>query len=178
MKFCPNCNTAAEDNATFCPVCGATFGNSDFSNASFNNASFNNANFNGNPVNQPPVFTQPVPMVADYDHTAEFDAEDIAENKIYAMLVYLSGLLGIIIALLAKKESAYVQFHVKQALKLMVANTLLAIASAVLAITFLVPIAASIAITVLTVVKIICFFDVCKGNAKEPAIIRNIKFFK
>lgn len=175
MKFCPNCNTEAEDNAAFCNVCGASFNNTNFNSSNYNNTDFNNFDPN---ASANPMYTQPFPMAPDYDHTAEFDANDIAENKIYAMLVYLSGLIGIVIALLAKKDSEYVMFHVKQSVKIMVVNALLSLASVVLAVTFIVPIAASIAITVLTVVKIICFFDVCKGKAKEPAIIRSISFFK
>lgn len=159
MKFCPNCNTAAEDNATFCNVCGASFNSS----ANFNSAANS-------------VYTQPVYDC--YDHTAEFDANDIAENKIYAMLVYLLGAIGIVIALLAKKDSAYVAFHIKQAIKIIIVNSLLGLACVVFAITFIVPIAASIAIAVLTVIQIICFFDVCKGNAKEPLIIRNLNFLR
>ena len=55
-------------------------------------------------------------------------------------------------------------------------TVLLAIAAALLAWTFLVPIAAGIAMVVLMVIKIICFFQVCKGKAKEPAIVRSLGF--
>ena len=44
--------------------------------------------------------------------------------------------------------------------------------------TIIVPIAAGIAYIVLAVVKIICFFQICSGKAKEPAIIRSFGFLK
>lgn len=157
MKFCPNCNTAADDNATFCTACGATF--------------------NAMPNNGGVVYTQQ-PIFDSSDHTAEFDANDVAENKLYAMLGYLFGFLGIAVALLAKRDSAYVEFHIKQALKICIINGLLVLAAGVLVWTFIVPFAAIIGVTVLEVISVICFFDVCKGKAKEPAIVRNLSFLK
>ncbi len=157
MKFCPNCNTAADDNATFCTTCGASF--------------------NAVPDNAGAVYTQQ-PIFDSADHTSEFDANDVQENKLFAMLGYLFGFIGIAVALLAKRESAYVDFHIKQALKICILNGLLALAAGVLVWTFIVPFAVIIATTVLEVISVICFFDVCKGKAKEPAIVCKISFLK
>ncbi|PWL53365.1 MAG: zinc ribbon domain-containing protein, partial [Lachnospiraceae bacterium] len=44
--------------------------------------------------------------------------------------------------------------------------------------TVIVPIAAGIFYAVLWVVKIICFVSICKGEAKEPVIIRSFTFLK
>ena len=77
-----------------------------------------------------------------FDHTAEFDPKDISDNKVFAMLGYLLGIFGIIISLLASRTSEYTMFHVRQALKFMAG--------------------------VLGVIKIICFFQICQGKAKEP----------
>ena len=155
MKFCPNCRSQLSDETTFCPMCGVQL-----------------------PVGapqQPPVYQ---PQYAPYDHPAEFDPRDISDNKGYAMLLYLLGIPGIIIALLAANSSKYVAFHLRQALKFVVTETLLTLASALLCFTFIVPIAASIMIVVLSVIKIICFFQICGGKAKEPAIIRSLSFLK
>lgn len=151
MKFCPNCGTQMEDNAAFCPKCGVQ------------------------PNAAPNVTYAPVDP---YDHTAEFDPQDISDNKVYAMLVYLMGTIGIIIALLAAQNSRFVAFHVRQALKIVAVNLLMGIISAVLIWTFIVPIAAGVMAVVLWVIKIICFFQVCSGKAKEPAIIRSLGFMK
>ena len=70
MKYCPKCGAQMEDNAAFCPNCG------------------NNAQPNGSP-NQAPVYAAPEPDP--FDHTGEFDAQDISENKVLCMLVYLMG---------------------------------------------------------------------------------------
>ena len=151
MKFCPNCGTQMEDNAAFCPKCGVQ------------------------PNAAPNMTYAPVDP---YDHTAEFDPQDISDNKVYAMLVYLMGTIGIIIALLAAQNSRFVAFHVRQALKIVAVNLLMGIISAVLIWTFIVPIAAGVMAVVFWVIKIICFFQVCSGKAKEPAIIRSLGFMK
>ena len=96
MKYCPKCGAQMEDNAAFCPNCG------------------NNAQPTNSPY-QAPVYAAPEPDP--FDHTGEFDAQDISENKVLCMLVYLMGAIGIIYALLAGKDSKYVAFHVRQALK-------------------------------------------------------------
>lgn len=170
MKVCPNCNANVDDAATFCPSCGTALG----------------ANPNPNPNPQPnPGFipNQGAPMynyapIDPYDHTAEFNPKDISDNKVIAMLVYLLGTVGIIIALLGSNQSAYVGFHVRQALKFTVVSTLVGIVSLVLVWTVIVPIAAGIFVVVLMVIKIICFFQICQGKAVEPYIIRNLGFLK
>lgn len=148
MKNCVKCNAPLEDDAAFCPSCGAAQ--------------------NG----QQPVVVDP------YDHTAEFDAKDISENKVICMLVYLLGPIGIIIALLASNTSAYVRFHVRQALKFTVVEILLGICAALLFWTIIVPIAAIGFMGFLAVVEIICFFQICGGQAKEPIFIRKLGFLK
>ncbi|MBQ7971717.1 MAG: hypothetical protein IJ294_05160, partial [Clostridia bacterium] len=118
-----------------------------------------------------------------------FDAQDISNNKVIAMLVYLMGAIGIIIALLASSSSKYVSFHLRQALKFLVVEMLMPIALAVGAVVCIIPIlgwiaygllmiAALVAYVVFFVLKIICFFQICSGKAKEPAIIRDLKFLK
>lgn len=150
MAFCSKCGTQIEENKAFCPNCGTQVG-------------------------APSVSV----TVDPFDHTSEFDAKDISDNKVIAMLPYLMGLIGVIVAaLLAKGESQFVSFHIRQALKLNIVSMLLGIISAVLAITFIVPIAAGVCIVIILVLQIIAFFQVCGGKAKEPAIIRNLSFLK
>ena len=94
------------------------------------------------------------------------------------MLCYLLGSIGVIIALLAANKSDYTAFHVRQALKFTIVNVLLGIVAVVLAITIVVPIAAAICMCIVSVLSIIAFFQICCGKAKEPAIIRNLKFLR
>ena len=157
MKYCPKCGAQMEDNALFCPNCG------------------NNTQPNGSP-NQSTVYAAPEPDP--FDHTEEFDAQDISENKVLCMLVYLMGAIGIIYALLAGKDSKYVAFHVRQALKFEVVIILLTIVMALLFWTLIVPIVGGVCLAIVLVLKVICFFQICSGKAKEPAIIRSLGCLK
>ncbi len=158
MKICPNCGAQLDDGSVFCPNCGVQLGNAQ------------------NGFNQPPY--NYAPQVDPYDHTAEFDAKDISENKVISMLVYLLGMVGVIIALLASGTSPYAAFHVRQALKITVVEILSAIVTVLLCWTFIVPIAFLVLMVALFVVRFICFFQICSGKAKEPAIIRSLSFLR
>ena len=160
MKICPNCHAQLDDSSVFCTSCGTQFG--------------------AVPPQQNAVPPQGAfaPAYDPYDHTGEFDPKDISDNKVFAMLCYLMDFVGIIIALLATHSSKYTMFHVRQALKIIAVNTLMLICAFVLFWTLLVPLACVIMSVVLRVIKIICFFQVCSGKAKEPAIIRSLGFLR
>lgn len=192
MKTCPNCQQQMDDNLAFCMNCGTQLPAGQPAPAPIPQPAPAPAPAmtppptspyanqvppqNGPYGNVPPV--QNGPVFDPYDHTAEFDTKDISDNKVISMLAYLMGAIGIVIALLAANSSPYAAFHVRQALKFTVVNILLGIAAAVLCWTFIVPIVAGIAALALLVVKIICFFQICKGKAVEPYIIRSLTFLK
>lgn len=88
------------------------------------------------------------------------------------------GITCIIIALLGSNHSPYAAFHVRQSLKFVVLNILLVLIGVILCWTIIVPLACIIAYGVLFVVKIICFFSICMGRAKEPVIVRSLAFLK
>ncbi len=163
MKICPKCNQQLDDNAAFCTGCGLPFAAPQ-------------------PVTAAPAYDP-------YDRTSEFDAKDISDNKVIAMLVYLMGPIGIIIALLAGNTSAYAGFHVRQALKFTVVEILATIALALCALIVVIPFLGVVVyglvalayialLGTLTVLKFICFFQICAGKAKEAAIIRSLKFLR
>lgn len=182
MKICPKCQNQMDDSAVFCTACGAQYVSPEPQNTANqephqpNNT--NNANNNG--AVPPPVqpYAQPYVPYDPFDHTAEFDKKDIADNKLYAMLIYLLGSTGIIIALLAAKDSPYVKFHLKQGIKFLIVTMILSLIMVVLFWTFIVPIIGGVLIMALTVMQVICFCQVCSGKAKEPALIRSLKFLK
>ena len=149
MKICKNCGAQMPDQTAFCTQCGAK-------------------------VEEQQYYVPVDP----YDHTAEFCPKDISDNKVIAMLVYLMGTVGIIIALLAGRESPYVAFHVRQALKFVVLDILAGLCGVVLFFTFIVPIIAGVCVFVLWICKIIAFVWICEGKAKEPLIVRNFGFLK
>ena len=118
-----------------------------------------------------------------YDHTSEFDSVEISNNKIFAMLPYLLGWIGVIVALLAcgkndNSKMGYVDFHVRQALKITVVSTLVGIITLLLCWTIIFAIAGGICMLILFVIRIIGFFSVCSGNAKELPIVRSLGFLK
>ena len=165
MAFCEKCGAQIPENGTFCAACGAPVA-----------AQAQPTRTPEQPAAQPQAPEQPAYDPA--DHTAEFDPEDVSQNKVIAMAAYILGTVGIIIALLAAPQSKYAAFHSRQALKLDIVSTLLLIVSAVLAFTFIVPIAGAVCIAILFVVRIICFFQVCSGKAKDAAIIGKLPFLK
>ena len=150
MAYCKNCGAHIPDDAGFCGECGT-----------------------------PVSGGAGMPRYTDiYDHTAEFDSEDISSNKVVAMAAYILGMVGIVIALLAAPNSKYAAFHSRQALKLSITNTLLTFVMVLLSWTIIVPIAGAVCIVILGVVRIICFFQVCSGKAKDAPIIRSLGFLK
>lgn len=169
MKMCPYCNAQLENSTAFCTRCGKQ-------------------------LNMENVPTRKMGLdeysgYQNYDqfnHTSEFDRQDVSDNKVFAMLPYLMGIFGIIVSVLASSTSEYVRFHVRQAVKITVTKILLGFIMLVVGIINLIPIVgwilyALIAIGVygtLFVVKVICFFQICSGRAVEPYIVRNLNFLR
>lgn len=149
MKNCPNCSHILSDEAVFCSKCGA-------------------------PIVQESVQQTYIPA-APYDHTPEFDPADIADNKIFAMLSYLSIL--VVIPLFAVKGSPYTDFHVRQGLKLLILEAAAAMLAVLLSWTVVFAVAAVVAEIIIVVLSLMGLFSVGNNQAKELPIIRNIKFF-
>lgn len=196
MASCVKCHAEISDGASFCPFCGASQAAAAPAPAPVptpapapapaptpaqSAPNYSNPNPAPNPNTAPngAYYSAPAPMAAPVvdktDHTAEFDAKDISDNKIVAMAAYLLGVLGIIIALLGSRESKYAGFHVRQALKIEITGILVLV---LMIIPFLGWFIAPICELILFVIKIICFFQVAGGKAKEPAIISAFPFFK
>lgn len=144
MAFCSNCGKEIPDGANVCPSCGTAVG------------------------------VAPVAVVDPWDHTSEFDAKDISDNKIYALSAYIFSILGVILCHVLAKESPYAQFHAREALKIDLVTIVVYLLSAFLCWTCIVPVVGAILILILLIVNIIAFVQVCKGQAKEPWLIRSI----
>ena len=113
-----------------------------------------------------------------WDHTDEFKAEDISRNKVTAMAAYMLGAIGVVIAVLAGKDSPYADVHMRQGLKIAIVEAVLAVISVLLCWTLIVPGAAAVCMVILMVVRLICFVSVCKGRAVEPPILRSFGFLR
>ncbi len=140
------------------------------------------------PVNTAPMNYTTMPMtppaapvmapVDPADHTAEFTAEDVSAHKVYALLVYIAGIIGIIPALLIGKDSPYLKFHVQQKMKMMVASTLVTLVGSVTSFLILPAIAVGIVAIIVFVLNLICFFKTASGKSVEVPLIKDIKLFK
>lgn len=182
--ICPKCGSEVSEGSAFCTKCGASLAANNGMPQGAPQQDYQQAG-NGMPYGNPqmnngvPPYGMPQqPYVDPKDHTGEFDPKDISDNKVMAMLPYLMGTIGIIIALLASRESAFTYFHVRQALKISVVTILVGLITAVLCWTVIVPIAGAVCAVILLVVRIISFFQVCFGKAKEVAIVSSFGFLK
>lgn len=213
MRVCSKCGAEIGDNNAFCIKCGTPVGAADNNaNQQFNagpnegqqqnsNQQFNagpqqnNQQFNAGPqVN----YQQQYVMRPNYDHTAEFDAKDVSDNKVLAIFAYLDvtfGILGVIVALLGSANSKFTAFHARQSLKIAVVQILFTICWGVLfgiATGIAVGIGAKALATmvavfsflygagflVLFIVRIVSFFQACTGKSIEPIIIRAFGFLR
>lgn len=154
--LCPNCGKEIADGSAFCTQCGTPVA----------------------PQGAPQGAPQPVYYVDPTDHTAEFSAKDVSDNKVIAMLPYLLGAVGVLLALIAAKESPFIGFHVRQALKFTVTEVLLGLITILLCWTIIVPIAAGVCFIILFVCRIICFVNICCGKSKEAPILKSFGFLK
>lgn len=122
------------------------------------------------------------------DHSAEFNEKDISENKVSAIAAYLLGPIGIIIALLIARDSAYTAFHVRQALKITICSVLLELLATVFALFGMIPLVGIIFRIMFVIIcaawfgvlilRLIAIAQVSSGEAKEPVIIGNFTFLK
>ena len=122
------------------------------------------------------------------DHSARFGQNDISENKVSAIAAYLLGPIGIIIALLIARDSAYTAFHVREALKMTICSVILEVFAAIFVLFGLIPLVGiifkmmllltSVAWVGVLILRLIAIAQVSNGEAKEPAIIRNFAFLK
>ncbi len=178
MKTCPNCQAQLDDAVAFCPNCGTSFAAAPAPQPQPAPA----------PQPQPAPAPQPQPVPAPQpapqpvepkvnllDHTAEFDPKDISENKVLAMVPYILGWFGIIIGLLAASESKFVSFHMKQAMKLSVIETICLV---VAIIPFLGWFAIAVVWGITLVLRVIQFIRVCCGKAVEAPIVSSFGFLK
>lgn len=180
MAFCPQCGANVADGVPNCPQCGAPMGAAPAFDQGQGQQNQQFQQYQQQPYQQyqqQPPYAAPVPYPAvdPKDHTAEFDAKDISDNKVYAMAPYLLGTIGIIIALLAAQKSDFTTFHVRQAVKITIVQVLLIFCCIIPILGW---IFAGVCNVIIFVLEIIMFFRVCKGKAIEVPIISNLGFLK
>ena len=181
MKICPNCSASVNDNALFCTKCGCKLDavSADSNNNAYINAGNPDAYSSNNTEDYRSSFSQPPYNNANgFDHTHEFSAEDVAENKLFALLCYVGGIIGVIVAILMKKESSYLEFHIRQSLKISVIEMLCVLPCVLLSWLVIPVFIVLIPICILVVIRIISFVKTAQGKSLEPEIIKKIDFLK
>lgn len=206
MKICHNCGTEVSDTAKFCRICGTKLDQQENSEMeeTIDIPAFAGSDYSwGPPTGSPEDYNQPAmpPVymggaeqdaeeeyretgseykteIPEWDHTEDYDSEDISENKVMAMAAYLLGPLGVIIALIAGQTSPFAKFYMQQGLKFTIVEALIGIIMVAFCWTLIVPAAGAVALIILEIVKVISFISICKGKAVEPPIIRSLSFLK
>lgn len=115
------------------------------------------------------------PEKSPWDKTELFSAEEVKGYRLTAVLIYLLGIFGIILALVTDKSSSYLKFHIAEGLKITVVTAALAVISVLLAFTFIVPVLCAAGLAVCTVINLISAYKTLKGKSENAVIIREFK---
>ena len=171
MKFCEKCGVQLNDDTRFCPSCGSEVA------VSSPAAEQNNTNQND-------FSAKFASLNNTADTTADFDQNDIVQNKAMAILAYL-GIL-VLIPIFAAKNSKFARFHSNQGLILLIVEVAWAIiygilASIIIAISwrlyFLVRILGILSL-VLLIPLVIGILNAANGKAKELPVIGKFRILK
>ncbi len=181
MKICANCGAQIPDDAVFCNNCGSSLSDSSAPQQGNPDMSAGNGNFQQPNYGQPQQqyqqqqYQQPYPAYDPKDHTQEFDAKDIADNKLFAAYAYLIPILAAFLIGIYIKDSAFVKFHIKNALRLDIAGLLIIIPSIIPVLGWIVT---GVCLIILLVVEIMAIVWAFQGKAKELPFISGIGFLK
>ncbi len=114
------------------------------------------------------------------DTTAEYDQNDIEQNKVMAILAYLSWL--VLIPIFAAKESKFARFHANQGLVLAIAEIICWVVLGILCniplIGWIFAIAESLFSLVCVIFAVIGIANAANGKAKELPIVGKFKILK
>ncbi len=171
MTYCGKCGKQMDEGLKFCPNCGAS---------------------TEIPQAEPAAQAQPQndfsQKIQNFNNTAdtttEFDAADINENKVMAVLAYFG--LFVLIPIFAAKKSKFARYHSNQGLVLLLAALAYSIAYGILSgiilaiswrLYFIVSILSLVSI-VFAVLCIIGIINAATGKAKELPLIGKFKILK
>lgn len=169
MKFCEKCGAQLNDDVRFCPACG--------NEISTPAPEQNNTNQND-------FYSKFTSLNDTADTTAEFDQNDITQNKAMAILAYI-GIL-VLIPIFAAKDSKFARFHSNQGLILLILEVAWGLIYGILSyiilaiswrLYFLVSILGILSL-ILLVPCILGIINAANGKAKELPIIGKFKILK
>lgn len=109
-----------------------------------------------------------------WDKTDLFPKDEAQEYRLTAVLIYLLGIFGIILALCTDKSSRYLKFHIDEEIKITVVTAGLTLISVLLSFTFIVPVLSAAGIVLCSAINLICAYKTLKGRSENAVIIRNL----
>ena len=114
------------------------------------------------------------------DTTAEYDAADIEQNKVMALLSYIWILF--LLPLFLAKESRFAQYHANQGIVLAVAGTviglLLGIAAFIPVVNIIIGILGGLVELAVLALAVLGIYNTWQGKAKELPLIGKFKILK
>lgn len=158
MAFCNKCGNQLPDGANNCPNCGAPVGGTQQNAQDFVNNMMNTT-----------------------DTTAQFDPQDIANNKGMSVLAYIGILF--LIPLLACPNSKFARYHTNQGLVLFLLEIAVGVVSGIIGI---IPVVGWILSGIISAVcgiftlilMIMGIINAAQGQAKELPLIGKISLLK
>ncbi len=180
MAFCGKCGTQVEEGIKFCSNCGEAIG------APVPKQEVTQVHYAAEqPAATQNDFSAKVAALNNTaDTTADYDANDIAQNKAMGILAYFGPLC--FIPMFAAKGSKFARFHANQGLMLLIACVAWSIASGIvnaiiLAISwrlYFITTIISLVSIVFAILAVIGIINAANGKAKELPIIGKIKILK
>lgn len=171
MKTCKNCGAQVPDEKKYCGACGYRFNEENaYSNSQSQYGGGQDfSRMAGN------LFTDGA------DRTSEFDPQDIAANKIYAIIACFGILF--FVPLVAAPQSRYGRFFANQSLLLLIAAAVISVASGIIStifnvlgiVFFLFSILGALISAVLMIIPFVLFIilliNAASSRAKELPVI-------
>lgn len=167
MPFCEKCGAKMEEEAKFCPSCGAGVNGQQ---SQYSQQNTQSGNFQET-INK---------YMQTEDNTSEFEQEDINQNKVMAVLAYI-GIL-VLVPLLAAPNSKYARYHANQGLLLFIAEICLGVVMGIFiwipVLNIIIGILGGIVSLLLFVLAIIGIVNACQGKAKGLPILGKFKILR
>lgn len=178
MTFCGKCGTQINDDIKFCPNCGEAINGNSAAEQQASSVAEQTV------TNQNDFSAKMAALNNTADTTADYDANDITQNKAMGILAYFGPLC--FIPMFAAKDSKFARFHANQGLVLLIACVAWSIASGIfntiiLAISwrlYFITSIISLLSFVFLLLAVIGIINAANGKAKELPVIGKFKILK